>query len=165
MNNFDFYVSLYRSGVTMESLDEMLRNDNSSFDEFKDELLNKYVESSGRLSETMKMIIAARDESDISRRDISKELGFNSRTIQRACQMFGNVSKYHESKNSFYSLCEETNYDIKLDENGNLICPISMKKCKSVQSEISNNGFYSIDSGEEWHIKDNKLYRVKWEEV
>lgn len=111
------------------------------------------------------MIIARRDDAEISRKAIGEELGLNSRTVQRACQTYGTPMKYNDNGSNFDEVCEKTKYKVQRDEQNRLICPISNKPCKEIPSEISSEAYYSIDSGEEWHIKDNKLYRVKWEEM
>lgn len=155
----DRVIELYREGCNLEYLAKCLNISS----EVVEDVLSKYKEDNRNkrgFNDKFKETIAMRDLNDVSRRQISIELGINIATVKKACEKFGQSIK---NKDAF------ENEHTKLDEFYDLsYCP----KCHSKNvNKVEDNAIFCKECLSEFYNEvdeENEIYEthiINWEYV
>ena len=143
-------IDAYRDGSKLTYIAEQF---NTSQEDIRSILLN--LKELSRFKRTFtdefKTIIAERDMSGISRRQISLELGINANTVKKACEQFGQPVKDRGSAPEEYD---------KILGNFKSECP----SCNSKDiNNVDKSSIYCMACGDEHELRDGYALRVKWE--
>lgn len=164
---FNKLFSMYSDGYSQEYIGEFMSDLSSTFDDLMGIIVDKHIKSnSNRLSDDLKKAISNRDKVGISRKSIARELNINYKTVQRACEKYGNANKNMDKSNEEDSK-EFVTKDFDFDKaNGSLICP----KCKHRTNQLDSGlAHYCKNCFEEYIITsvDNvpSVFRIKWENI
>jgi predicted RNA-binding Zn-ribbon protein involved in translation (DUF1610 family)/DNA-binding transcriptional regulator YiaG len=119
------------------------------------DILHTYKEQS-RIKRTFtdefKKVIADRDASGVSRRQIATELNINPNTVKKACEQFGQANKEKATSDNEY-----TRIDGKFGSDKCIGC-----ESKNV-NEVDLGTVYCKDCGEEYIIKSDHALKINWE--
>lgn len=157
----DILLEYYKKGYTIDSIGGFM---GISRDEVL-EYLNKYrltQRVSGQYSDELMQLVAKRDSYDFRRKDIMSELGISRNFLAKSIEEYGFLNK--TTKESGEELFMEVSSDFKLDK-----CP----KCEShkvngvetINDNSPTKGYYCLDCGSEFSIREGKLYVTKWENI
>ena len=166
----DELLKLYSDGYSDEYIEELFSELSMTFDDLVNIIVAKHIKgNSNRLSDDLKMAVSNRDKNGISRKSIAKELDVTYKTIQRACEKYGNPNKNMErvdEENVSEFLTE--NYQID-NKTKILICPKCNRKTSKIDTGWSTETYYCRHCLEEYSIRfkngKKQLYRVKWENI
>lgn len=161
-DSYEELFNMYAEGTEESLLNDYLSEYDMTFKDLIMYIVEENIDQeSKRLSNTLKVAIANRDRNGISRKIIARELGINYKTVQRACEKYGNPSK-NMDKTSERDLYEDVSDTYTL-EKGILICPRCNKKTNLVDS--ATNSHYCKHCLQEYVISDTGIKRVKWENI
>lgn len=151
--HYEEFVLLYEDGLSIGSISEHFGIKEEEVYDCLEQL--KSIHKQGRgFDDDFKKIVAMRDKSEVSRRQLSAELSINIATVKKACEKFGQSVK---SKDAF------ENYYKELDKHYDLTsCP----ECNSKKmNEVDDNTYYCFDCGNEFFNKEDKTYCINWEYI
>lgn len=168
---YDELFKMYYDGYSEEHITEFLDLKYCTFDDFMDIVIEKHIKNnSNRLSEELKKAVSNRDKAGIPRKSIANELNVNYKTIQRACEKYGNANKNMDKSDDRSALDFVTSeYDID-NVKKTLICPKCKKPTNNIELGWGSDNYYCKNCLEEYFImpsNDNvkSVFRVKWENI
>ena len=167
---FNSLFSMYSDGYSEEYIGGFMSDLSSTFDDFMSIIVDKHIKSnSNRLSDDLKKAISNRDKVGISRKSIARELNINYKTVQRACEKYGNANKNMDKSNGEESL-EFVTSDFKVDDiKKTLVCPKCNNRTNQIDLGWSVQNYYCKQCLEEYFIKPldgiDSVFRVKWENI
>lgn len=167
---FNSLFSMYSDGYSEEYIGGFMSDLSSTFDDFMNIIVDKHIKSnSNRLSDDLKKAISNRDKIGISRKSIARELNINYKTVQRACEKYGNANKNMDKSNGEESL-EFVTSDFKVDDiKKTLICPKCNNRTNQIDLGWSVQNYYCKQCLEEYFIKPldgiDSVFRIKWENI
>ena len=159
-NLVDSVLSMYGSGIDIETIHSYLVNYNVDFGSIINILREVKRSSSSRLPENLRMAIANRDICGVTRSNIAKELDVNLKTIRRSCEKYGSPNKNPVNRDD--EILELLDYNIKMSGDS-LLCPKCNYRANSVVD--SDTVFFCKNCYEEYTVLDDKIYRTRWENI
>lgn len=159
-NLVDSVLSMYGSGIDIETIHSYLVNYNVDFGSIVNILREGKRSSSSRLPENLRMAIANRDICGVTRSNIAKELDVNLKTIRRSCEKYGSPNKNPVNRDD--EILELLDYNIKMSGDS-LLCPKCNYRANSVVD--SDTVFFCKNCYEEYTVLDDKIYRTRWENI
>ena len=151
----------YEKGYAIEAIEECM---GISREEVL-ELLNEYrigQRISGQYSDELMQLVAKRDSYDFKRKDIMAELGISRNFLAKAIEEHGFLNK--TTKEAGEEFFMEVAPDFELKE-----CPkcesLKVNEVETMHGNLPTKGYYCLGCGNEFSIRDEKMYIVKWENI
>lgn len=159
-NLVDSVLSMYGSGIDIDTIQNYLISYNVDFESIVNILREGKRSSSSRLPENLRIAIANRDICGVTRSNIAKELDVNLKTIRRSCEKYGSPNKNPVNRDD--EILELLDYNIKMSGDS-LLCPKCNYRANSVVD--SDTVFFCKNCYEEYTVLDDKIYRTRWENI
>lgn len=151
----------YRQGYTIDAIKDFMGIS-------KEEVLEslKHYRDSQRIgnkySEELMELIAKRDSYDFTRKNIMEELGISRNFLAKSIEEYGFLNK--TTKEAGEEFFMDIPFDFEISE-----CPkcgsLRINEVETVHHDCPTKGYYCVDCGSEFSIKEDKLYTVKWENI
>lgn len=114
-----------------------------------------------KYTEEFKKFVAERDCKDALRRDTQNELGISRNFLINAVKKYGKVYKSDIESEFFVGVFHNEKEMKELMGCGNC----RLNEVDSILNGIVTKGYYCIDTGEEFAVKGDKLYKSVWENI